>query len=438
MSYNMFMIGVLTILAIAKTVLSSSTLKFSLDQPGLCQKTNVVARWLQENDVVMVHAKTGDDGTSKRFFNECVLKLGPKAESRKKTVKIKIESYYNGDCGVYLAVQQSPVSFFNEQVSTMFNLSCHSIVAHNLVYYADKDNNVQIFLQKRQKDALNYNFILNVTLVDHHEEEPGLSLAIIICIIVIIAIAVFGTACIIVRCLKIKNWTKRQYESDVGYSPRNLAQDSPTSTRYSNLPMGDNPPSHISQACIVGSEGEDGLCTVCHRHHDDFAHIVDVGPDGEVMETINSRHSHHRHDGVLLVNRDGALHVMDSNHSTPHGGAGGQFGRRRNDQSHSGSASRLQPPNRQSIPINHLSSSGEIMLDEDEDDDDIDVSGNDLIPPSYDLSPPSYDEALNMPKPDSDVHPSLSPGQQLQQQQLDVSETDPLYQNIDSLTHDNR
>lgn len=152
------------------------------------------------------------------------------------------------------------------------------------------------------------------------------------------------------------------------------------------------------------------------------------------METVNSHrpYGHHRHDGVVMVNRDGAIHVPNSNHSTPRSGVGGHFGAHRNNQPISGSVSRLVPPNRQSAP---LSSSGEIMLgdDVDDDDDDIDVSGNDLIPPSYDLSPPSYDEALNMPKPDTEVHTTMS-----HRQQNDVSETDPLYQNIDSLSHDVR
>lgn len=94
-----------------------------MDQPSLCQTTNIVTRWLNADDVVIVHAKTGNEDGHRRFFNECMLKLGPMSDSAKQTVKIKIESYYNGDCGVYLAVQQSPVSFFNEQVSTIVSFN---------------------------------------------------------------------------------------------------------------------------------------------------------------------------------------------------------------------------------------------------------------------------------------------------------------------------
>lgn len=42
---------------------------------------------------------------------------------------------------------------------------------------------------------------------------------------------------------------------------------------------------------FTGSINADGTCTVCNRHHDDFAHVVDVGHDGNVQETIHSNHS---------------------------------------------------------------------------------------------------------------------------------------------------
>lgn len=100
------------------------------------------------------------------------------------------------------------------------------------------------------------------------------------------------------------------------------------------------------------------------------------------------------------------------------------LGANRHSRPLSGSTSRLA----QQVRATGLSSSGEIIIDDDDDDIDIDVSGNDLIPPSYDLSPPSYDEAVNMPKPDEDIQrPSAASNHH------DVSETDPLYQNIDSL-----
>lgn len=32
----------------------------------------------------------------------------------------------------------------------------------------------------------------------------------------------------------------------------------------------------------------DGNCTVCNRHHDDFAHVVDVDRSGSIIETASS------------------------------------------------------------------------------------------------------------------------------------------------------
>ena len=44
------------------------------------------------------------------------------------------------------------------------------------------------------------------------------------------------------------------------------------------------------------------MCTVCNRHHDDYAHVVDIGPDGQVHNVF----SHPR-------NRDEAHDVQSSN-----------------------------------------------------------------------------------------------------------------------------
>ena len=66
-------------------------------------------------------------------------------------------------------------------------------------------------------------------------------------------------------------------------------------------------------------------------------------------------------------------------------------------------------------------------------DDDIDLSGNDLIPPSYDLVPPSYEEAVGMPTPQAEAVIPVPPARTSH-----VEESDPLYQNVDSLTSDVR
>lgn len=40
---------------------------------------------------------------------------------------------------------------------------------------------------------------------------------------------------------------------------------------------------------------------MCNRHHDDFAHVVDVDHSGRVIETVHSGHhgnARHRQNGV--------------------------------------------------------------------------------------------------------------------------------------------
>ena len=90
----------------------------TLDQQRICQSISVFTPpWLLENDVVLIHAKSSVEKT--RLFQECVIKLGPDPQSSKKTVKLKLESFYIKSCGVYLAVEQSPRTFFDTDVSTM-------------------------------------------------------------------------------------------------------------------------------------------------------------------------------------------------------------------------------------------------------------------------------------------------------------------------------
>lgn len=417
---------------------------YSLDSPGVCHETNVVTKWLEEDDVIILHGKKEINE-----FHECVIKFGPSSRSQKKTVQVKVELFYNEDCGVFLAAQQSPTAFFNERVSVLFNFTCNSRPLGN-VYHADANSNIKIFLLKRDKTSLNYNFILNITLVEHAEVTPGISTAVVISIAVIIAIAIPGVGCIVYRYLKVKKWTKQQCESNGIFgqsSMSHITDGSPQdSSRYSNLPLSDTEPrtSLHSQTCIVGTQGSDGLCTVCHRQHADFAHVVDIGPNGEILDNCSHGTGHHaRHDQPHAADRDGLLHGSDSRSSTPrnrrqivHSGAHpGVQGANRHAPASSqsgtgmGSGSRLWPPQSQSVPSSGLARSGEFDNGDVDDDDDIDLSGNDLIPPSYDLSPPSYDEALKMPKPDSE-NTSVAAGYT-----ADVSETDPLYQNISTLSN---
>lgn len=180
---------------------------------------------------------------------------------------------------------------------------------------------------------------------------------------------------------------------------------------------------------FTGTQGTDGLCTVCHRHHDDFAHVVDIGPNGEILEThdSHSHHPHHQTSHIRSTGRDNLMHRPERASTPRSRNAFGVLSNvHRNSQPLSGSASRLAPAaGHHTHNVGVTLGSSELMVDDD--DYDIDVSGNDLIPPSYDLSPPSYDEAVNMPKPDENLHLAA-----VSLHQPDISETDPLYQNIET------
>lgn len=73
-----------------------------------------------DNEMVIINAKS--DADYDELYAECVIKFGPSSDSSKKCVELKIDSFYINDCGVYLAVQQSPTAFFNEHVTTLVSI----------------------------------------------------------------------------------------------------------------------------------------------------------------------------------------------------------------------------------------------------------------------------------------------------------------------------
>jgi len=187
-------------------------------------------------------------------------------------------------------------------------------------------------------------------------------------------------------------------------------------------------------ANVLGSIGADGRCTMCNRHHEDFAHVIDVSADGNVHTSHSHIGSHGVHRSIDNLSRE---HGAESRSNTPisnrlrphhhvHITTATLFNFHDRNLHHGHSDSDLAPESqalRNSGNIHHSD-----IIGADDDDIDVDVSGNDLIPPSYDLSPPSYDEALTMPTPDAHVTPTTV------RHLHHAEETHPLYQNIESNT----
>ena len=148
---------------------------------------------------------------------------------------------------------------------------------------------------------------------------------------------------------------------------------------------------------VVGTSDSDNTCHLCHRSHEDFAHFVEINGTTHVINDPSDTSTHnHRHS-----HPNGQSHHHQHHHHQHH------HRHHQRQRSHDNRHQNI-------IPQSYPGDEGRSLSD----DDDLDLSGNDLIPPSYDLSPPSYDEAIHMPKPNSST--------------ADCSEeTDPLYQNID-------
>ena len=173
---------------------------------------------------------------------------------------------------------------------------------------------------------------------------------------------------------------------------------------------------------ISDSIGPDGRCTVCNRMHENYAHVVSVNQDNQVIGSTdpdNTCHLCHRshEDFAHFVEINGTTRVINdpsdtSSHTHRHSHPNGHSHHHQHRHRHQNHHDNRHHQN------NFLRSFPEVGQSLSDDDDDIDLSGNDLIPPSYDLSPPSYEEAIHMPKPSSNTGGCSE-------------ETDPLYQNVD-------
>ena len=70
---------------------------------------------MEDDDIIIMYGKTDPD----RKFQECTIKLGPSSKAKKRTTMIMFEAYHNNNCDIYLAIEQSPYTFFDKDVSTV-------------------------------------------------------------------------------------------------------------------------------------------------------------------------------------------------------------------------------------------------------------------------------------------------------------------------------
>lgn len=404
--------------------LESKLFEYGLDNQDLCKGHSILLQKIEDSDLIVMKGKTDRDNSP---FRECTIKFSPSSKAKKRTTMIVFESYHIYDCGIYLAVQESPSEFFDKEVSKVFNLSCSSKPGKT-PFYTKPDNFILITLHKLDDKKLGYNFIFNISLTDE-PPEMQFSTRILIGIGILIAIAVPGIACVIFKYLKVRRWSKQQEEREEEFTSQSLQplrrfpvnNSSESTNRYSSMPLAESSstPSH-THTCIIDNVGPDGRCTVCHRRHENYAH-VSMSPDNQVGGSANTSNTCHlcnrsHEDFAHFVEINGTTHVINdpvdtSSHSHRHRRSGEHSHHHHHHNNHQNHDSRHHDSsNLLSVPGDETQSVSE--------DDDLDVSGNDLIPPSYDLSPPSYDEAIHMPKPTL----NSSTGNE---------ESDPLYQNID-------
>jgi len=91
-----------------------------------CEDSSIPIKWLADSDVMIIHGKTSID----RQFRECVIMFGPSSKASKKTTRLEFLSYIIEDCGVTLAVQQSPKSTFGMASTTLVSQTLFCLLVY--------------------------------------------------------------------------------------------------------------------------------------------------------------------------------------------------------------------------------------------------------------------------------------------------------------------
>ena len=85
-----------------------------LDNQDLCKGHSILLQKIEDSDLIVMKGKTDRDNSP---FRECTIKFSPSSKAKKRTTMMVFESYHIYDCGIYLAVQESPSEFFDKEVS---------------------------------------------------------------------------------------------------------------------------------------------------------------------------------------------------------------------------------------------------------------------------------------------------------------------------------
>ncbi|KAK3576668.1 hypothetical protein CHS0354_004955 [Potamilus streckersoni] len=360
---------------------------FSLDDPKVCASHATRTHWLKDEDTIVMSAKRHGHFIEDTLFSQCAIISGPDSAAKKQYTEIMLDSFFIDDCGVTLKVEQSPSSFFEKDVQTLFQFSCH-VIPEAQSYITMKKNNIRITLNKVDKNLLNYNFVLRISLKESSGSAESLSVGIIVGICVICIVGVFGTIFIIIKYMRIKHWNKRQLDSQTQAGNSHSLQSLNRSqnehpVRYTSVPHLDHASADV---VIVGNQGPNGLCSICGRSHEDFAHVSHEDFE-QVVDPAGTQRNIARSSN-LVPETSHCLLRQNSAAQTSNQSAG--------------------PDKDNPYEIDEA------------------ALRNNLIPPSYEDALPSYEEAVAMPKPenlhiniDHIPHPATSETQE------------PLYQNLE-------
>lgn len=363
---SMVLLWVSTLLCSAKEITM-----LTLDSRAVCGDGNPnTVHWASKGKTILVVGRGADD---RRLYHDCSVVIGA-ATVESSILQLNFEAFHIEDCGVTLAVNQSHRSDFSSGSSSMVKIGCkHGKIK---MLHSQEKHYIKIGVHKDNIQLQQYNFRINVTVIDKLPETgPQTHVVIIVGITVLIVV---GTALwLLVKYLihRTQRWQEHCAERNMERAIRLYnSQETPPESDYMYTAL---PPQEVETRQLTAPSHRNGHC--------------------HPSKSAAGRGGRHRAGDITFVHADGHIETFRMRNSPQE--------RRLTDSDHvpvSSTPRQVGP-----APLSRDRESGHapvgpalIVTPLDRDRDTESVAGDN--PHGDDIMgecPPSYEEALHMPTP---------------------------------------
>ncbi|KAL8558197.1 hypothetical protein ACOMHN_036286 [Nucella lapillus] len=351
----------------------------TLDSRAVCSSsTPSTIHWASKDKTIVVVGRGAHD---RQFYSDCSVVIGA-ATAQSSILQLRFQAFHIEDCGVTLAINQSHRSDFASGSSAMAKVGCKH--GNLKMLHSQEKHYIKIGVHKDIVQLQQYNFRINVTVVDKLPETgPETHVVVIVGITVLIVV---GTALwLLVKYLihRTQRWQEHCAERNMERAIRLYnSQETPPESDYMYTAL---PPQDVVEGTAPRQLSAPAPASASHRNgHCHPSKSAAVGRGGR-----------HRAGEITFVHADGHIETFRMRGSPQE--------RRLADSDHlpafsaPRTAAGMAPSGRDRDPGRAPCTPAE--RDREEADTVVVVgdhgNGDDILGEC----PPSYEEALHMPTP---------------------------------------